>query len=230
MRACKQRFLHDMSGEVRGYQLDACSGPDGCPNRAVAWGDVYNRVEKALIGRQLKEFLKERVSGPLKAHHKFRVSISDCPNACSRPQVADLGLIGACRPGVSGEACSRCGACEEVCREKAILFERDAPVVDYGRCLSCGQCLAACPTGTLKEDSQGYRVLVGGKLGRHPRLGVELPGIHGLDDALERVESCLDYYQENCHKGERFGAVLGRTGLGPLILGIRRQVTSPQTP
>ena len=31
-------------------------------------------------------------------HHEFRVSLSACPNACSRPQIVDIGLIGAVTP------------------------------------------------------------------------------------------------------------------------------------
>ena len=66
-----------------------------------------NTVElKLLESENLKEFLKERVKGPLKLHHEFRVSVSDCPNACSRPQIVDLGLIGALRPGPGEGACT----------------------------------------------------------------------------------------------------------------------------
>ena len=63
----------------------------------------------------------------MKMHHEFRVSISDCPNACSRPQIADLGLIGARRPRVTDETCSQCGACVEVCREEAISLREGNP-------------------------------------------------------------------------------------------------------
>jgi dissimilatory sulfite reductase (desulfoviridin) alpha/beta subunit len=44
--------------------------------------------------------LKKIVRGSLRIHHEFRISISDCPNACSRPQITDIGLIGACHPVV----------------------------------------------------------------------------------------------------------------------------------
>lgn len=35
VRACKRRFLNKMEDEVKGYQLETCFGPSGCPNRAV---------------------------------------------------------------------------------------------------------------------------------------------------------------------------------------------------
>jgi dissimilatory sulfite reductase (desulfoviridin) alpha/beta subunit len=54
---------------------------------------------------------------------------------------------------------------------------------------------------------------VGGKLGRHPRLARELPGIHHLEEALKVVDQFLDHYQRYCLKGERFGEILERTGI-----------------
>ena len=216
VKTCQKRFLNQMEDEVKGYQVETCFGPTGCPNRAVAWDDLSRRIEDRIAQRNLKSFLKERVQGPLKIHHEFRVSISDCPNACSRPQIADLGLTGARQPKVSDAPCSQCGACVEICREGAISLNGAGPVVDFAKCLYCGQCLNACPTGTLLEDTRGYRIQVGGKLGRHPRLARELPGIHGLEETLCVVDRCLDHYQRYFQKGERFGEVLERTGLDEL--------------
>ena len=221
VKACQKRFLERMEDEVKGFQVETCFGPSGCPNRAVACDDLSKRVEERLSRRNLRGFLQDRVKGPLKLHHEFRISISDCPNACSRPQIADLGLIGARSPKVSDEACSLCGACVAICREQAISLGDKGPTVDAARCLACGQCIPACPTGTLQEEGRGYRVLAGGKLGRHPRLGEELPGIHDADEVLQIVERCLDHYQDHCRGGERFGEVLERSGGVELL--VRRE-------
>ena len=147
-------------------------------------------------------------------HHEFRVSVSDCPNACSRPQIADVGLVGASEPRVSKEACSRCGECVEVCREGAVSLPEDSPgpVVESRKCLFCGQCIEACPTGTLQEGRQGYRILVGGKLGRHPQLARPLEGIYEREEALAWLDRCLDFYQEHSQRGERLGEILNRVG------------------
>ena len=213
VRACQKRFLNRMEDEVKGFQVETCFGPTGCPNRAVNSDGLPERLEKNLSKRNLKAFLKERVNGPLKMHHEFRISISDCPNACSRPQIFDVGLIGACRPEVTDEPCTQCGACVESCKENAVFIEDDIPVVDDSKCLYCGQCTLVCPTGSLKEAQKGYRILVGGKLGRHPGLGTEMPGIHESKDALQMIDLCLDHYQRHCQNGERFGVILERTGL-----------------
>jgi len=212
VQACQQRFLNRMEEEVKGYQVETCFGPMGCPNRAFAADDFAARAESLLDRRQLKKLLEKRVPGTLKMHHEFRLSCSDCPNACSRPQIADIGLIGACRPAVTEEDCTECEACIESCREDAIELKDGRPVIDFEKCLDCGKCIGACPTGTLEEGEKGFRILVGGKLGRHPRLGFELPGIHGEDKALSIIEGCLDHYVRHCREGERFGEILERTG------------------
>lgn len=213
VRSTKEKFLNRMEDEVRGFQVESCFGQGGCPNRAVTGNDLPERIEKQLSKRDLKGFLKEKVNGPLKMHHEFRVSISDCPNACSRPQIADLGLIGASRPVISPEPCSECGECVKACREDAILLKDGAPVVDESRCLYCGKCISTCPTGTLREGEKGYRILMGGKLGRHPRLGTELKGIYDAGETLKIIDMSLDHYQDSCRKGERFGEVLENTGM-----------------
>jgi len=213
VRTCQKRILNHIEDEVKGFQLETCSGSTGCPNRAVNSDGLPERLEKNLSKRNIKSVLKERVNGPLKMHHEFRISISDCPNACSRPQIVDVGLIGACRPEVSDENCNQCGACIEICREDAITFQDSVPSVDYSRCISCGKCIETCPTGTLQEGDKGFRILVGGKLGRHPRLGTELSGIYEYNGVLHVFDWCLDHYQRHCQRGERFGEILERTGV-----------------
>ena len=209
---CKKRYLNRMDEEVRGYRVETCFGPSGCPNRAVISDGLPSEMEKRLSGRNLRALLQERVKGPLKLHHEFRVSISECPNACSRPQISDFGLIGACTPAAGSEPCSSCGACVEVCQEGAILLEDGAPRVDSSKCLGCGQCLKVCPSGTLIVQSRGHRVLLGGKLGRHPRLAQEAPGIHNPKEVMELLENCLDLHRQHCTRGERFGEILERLG------------------
>jgi anaerobic sulfite reductase subunit C len=215
VRTCQDRFLNRMEEEVRGYQVETCFGSSGCPNRAVIDEELLTRVEALLSEKDIKSLLKERVQGPLKMHHEFRVTISDCPNACSRPQIVDVGLIGACLPQITEEACSECGACVSACREDAIALQDGRLVIDVSKCLSCAQCVRVCPTGTLKEGKKGYRILVGGKLGRHPRLGRELEGIYSLEEALLIVERCTEVFRNESVSGERFGEILERTGIDP---------------
>jgi anaerobic sulfite reductase subunit C len=208
----QKRFLNEMDQEVKGFQVETCFGPSGCPNRAVDGEGMARELEQEILKRDLKSFLRERVQGPLKMHHEFRVSLSCCPNACSRPQIVDFGIIGVKLPKVTEEACSQCGACLEVCKEEAIQLEedRESPVIDFDKCLLCGQCITVCPSGTLREESQGYRVLVGGKLGRHPQLGKDLGKIFSKDEMFHMLNHHLDIYESHNQKGERLGEILNR--------------------
>ena len=224
VRACQQRYLNQMEEEVKGYQVESCFGASGCPNRAVAYDTLTGRIEELLARRDLKSFLKQRAGGSLKLHHEFRVSVSDCPNACSRPQIADIGLIGACKPGIGDLPCSQCEACAAACRENAISFQDQKPVLDTTQCVSCGRCVSVCPAGTLRETSRGYRVLAGGKLGWHPRLAFELPGIHIFDETVQIVGGGLDFYQAHCLRGERLGEILERVGTEEMMNSIIKKM------
>lgn len=211
---CQKRYLNNMEQEVEGYRVETCFGPSGCPNRAVTDEGIAERIEAMMATKDMRSFLKGKVKGPLKIHHEFRVSISDCPNACSRPQIADIGLIGASKPCPADRPCTHCGACVDACREDAINFPdaEEFPVIDYDKCVSCGKCCKECPTGTLQEGQQGWRILIGGKLGRHPRLGKDLGQIFSRDEALTTVEKAVDYYMACTLEGERFGEVIDRAG------------------
>ena len=55
--------------------------------------------------------------------------------------------------------------------------------------------------------------MLGGKLGRHPRLAHELKGIFSHDEALAVLDKVLDHYQSHCIGGERFGEIVERTGV-----------------
>jgi dissimilatory sulfite reductase (desulfoviridin) alpha/beta subunit len=206
VKATQARYLSGMHAEIKGYQIETCFGPSGCPNRAVISDALLARVEALIKSADLLSFLKSRVQGDLKFHHEFRATLADCPNACSQPQIKDIGIIGAAVPEITNEACSQCGACDAACSEKAVtLSGTDAPPrIDAIRCLNCGQCISACPTGTIAEAWSGYRVQIGGRLGRHPRLARELPGIFSEDQVIEILQACLEFFKTRSRHGERF--------------------------
>jgi dissimilatory sulfite reductase (desulfoviridin) alpha/beta subunit len=209
VKATQKRYLSGMSSEIKGYQLEGCFGPGGCPNRAHAGDDLSKRLEQLLKEADLLGFLKKNVNGDLKFHHEFRITFSDCPNACSQPQIKDIGIIGAVLPAVTDGKCSLCDACVASCAEEAVSInrEKEIPVINYALCLKCGKCVTACPTGTIASGKNGFRVLLGGKLGRRPRLARELSCILNDDKVFEIAKECITLYKGKSRGGKRFAEI-----------------------
>jgi anaerobic sulfite reductase subunit C len=220
VKATQARYLTSMSSEIKGYQIETCFGPSGCPNRAIISDRLVNQIEVDVKKEDLLGFLKQIVKGDLKFHHEFRITLADCPNACSQPQIKDIGIIGACAPVITDEPCSLCEACIEACKEDAISLdpEKEVPVIDDNLCLKCGKCMPVCPTGSLIEGKKGYRVQLGGKLGRHPQLAKELPGIYDENTVMEIVKDCLRFYKDNSKYGERLGQILTPADFEALVI------------
>ena len=81
----------------------------------------------------------------------------------------------------------------------------------------CGQCIDECPTGTIEIEKKGFRVQVGGKLGRHPQLAVELPGIFNKNKVIDIIAQCISLYKKHSKNGERLGSFIKKTDLNAII-------------
>lgn len=210
VKATQARFLMKMSSEIKGYRLDTCFGSSGCPNQANSVDRLLQKVEKLLEKEDLLDFLKQRVKGDLKYHHEFKVTLAECPNACSQPQIKDIGIIGAVVPMITDEECTRCEACVEECIENCISIDNitNGSAIDHDKCLKCGKCIKACPTGTIATKTKGFRIQLGGKLGRHPRLAQELEGVFSEDEVLAIIKRSVELYKEKSKHGERFAEIL----------------------
>lgn len=155
------------------------------------------------------EFLLDKTGGKPHAHQALRVSVSACANGCARPHIADFGLIRSETPEVQAENCISCGLCVEACPDNAVTVAAKSPaVIDYEACLSCGRCERACPTGVITATCSGYRILVGGRLGRRPKLAREIPGIRCLKDSVALFEDAIKAIMTNHEYGIRYGTIL----------------------
>lgn len=143
-------------------------------------------------------------------HQMFHLALAGCPNSCSRPQIKDFGVQGQAVPEV-GDGCSKCGACIDACAEAAISMAEEKAAIDRSVCLNCGQCARACPTKALQLNKVGYKVLAGGKLGRHPRLATELMAMATTEEVEVLLKRCVELFINEGRPGERFGSVLNRT-------------------
>lgn len=197
--------------------LESCRGvkPGGC-RFAPPLPEGFAEALEGLLARAPVPAGLAGLGRPLRHHERLRLSLCACPNGCARPHVADVGLVAVREVAVDAAACTGCGACRDVCPDGAITMEGDAAAMDAARCLGCGQCLAVCPAGAIAAGSTRFRVVIGGRLGRRPRLGLELR--HRLDGqaALGLVARCLDAHARLARPGRRFGDIVcpaGQPGL-----------------
>lgn len=217
----RARFLTKMEDEVAGFQVESCFGDGGCPRKAHGSRELQQKVSAFLEAEDIRGFLQERVKGKLKFHHELRVAFADCPNACSQPQIRDICIIGAMVPEMTEAGCTQCGACVVACAEHAVTLTDAGPIIDFGDCLVCGRCVKACKAGTLVGLRKGYRVLLGGRLGRHPRLAMELPGIYGEETVYEIVRHCVAGYKSRSTNGERFSRLFTEEDLHEVAVRFR---------
>jgi len=80
----------------------------------------------------------------------------------------------------------------------------------YEKCSLCGECIAACPTDTI-AGRRGYALHLGGRIGRHPKLGERFGGlVPGMDELFRAFHALLALYRAKGRRSERFGAMLDR--------------------
>ena len=209
----KRRHLKRLSEGVKGYSLEACFGSSGCDNAVAASADLIEDLENLLKQADLLTFLRSKLGDRLKLHHQLRVTVADCPNCCSQPQIKDIGIIGQARVTWKVEDCTGCGECTIACEESAILLEDGFLVgIDEELCVGCGACSRLCPTDAITTAANGYRVLVGGKLGRHPQLARDLAYDLDVEQVLDLIGVIVDFFKTTAKSGERLGAVINRVG------------------
>lgn len=179
--------------------------PAGCPNILLTpskWKDV---IEDWVKENDIQERLRTKIPGDkVLYHHKLRFSVSGCPNACSRPQIADIGLTGFVRPSVDEDECSVCGSCAEACPDTAITVDAAPPAFDYEKCMGCTQCRDVCPAGCISLTEPGARIMIGGRLGRHPHLARTVGEVEKPEDLIPFMKNVVWDFIENAHIDERF--------------------------
>lgn len=193
--------------------VNACQSElSNCPNVLIStseWKAAVDKwIEESGANERLRELVKE---DKVLFHHKLKVSIAGCPNGCSRPQIADIGIVGFVRPDVDSETCTTCGACEVVCPDAAISVDGAPPVFDRMKCQGCLQCRNICPHGAITLSKPRVKLLLGGKLGRHPHLAEPAGEAKTPEELAEKLEKLTAGYIAGSKPGERFANYWMRT-------------------
>ncbi|GFO97279.1 sulfite reductase subunit beta [groundwater metagenome] len=143
---------------------------------------------------------------------KIKFAVTGCPNACAKPQENDLGVMGILKPAINTEDCIGCGTCTFMCPEKAVVIEDDKAKIIWDKCNLCGACVGACPTYLITEEWKGYKIFVGGKIGKHPKLGKEFVDAISQEETIAIFRKIINWSKKNTNVGERFGDCLDRVG------------------
>ncbi|MCK5153401.1 MAG: 4Fe-4S binding protein [Spirochaetales bacterium] len=174
--------------------LTACQGEQrNCPNllvKSTKWESMTaDWLEKNKISEKLKKTINSK---KILRHHKISVVIAGCPNGCSKPYTANIGLVGFVKPDVEPDLCTACGECEIVCPDTAITVNGGPPVFDRDKCLGCIKCRDICPTNAISLSESGIRIFEGGKQGRHPKLGEIIAEKNTPDEVFEVLNKIFE--------------------------------------
>jgi dissimilatory sulfite reductase (desulfoviridin) alpha/beta subunit len=202
------------------FALTPCAGWQGrCPCSLEIDRNLASRLAAVGEAADFPAFYAARVKGPLRRHHYFTIALAGCPNACSQPQIADIGIIARRQPIVTREGCTGCKACVDACPDNAISVGGTPPLptINTAACVSCGRCITVCPSGTLAAGQNGYELQMGGMLGRHPQLARPVAHYLTADAVIDLVRHTITWYQNHCRSGERLGAVIKHAGLPALL-------------
>lgn len=188
--------------------IHACKGATGtCPHALGGTEPLIAGIDRLLASLGIGS--PDDAGTPAGAAHlRFSIGIAACPNACSRPQIMDVGFIRAEYPSIPADHCTGCGACVSACREGCLALRDGRIACAFATCVGCGACRKACPVEAIGPDRRGFRVLVGGRLGRHPRLATEHPGLFTVEQACDRLAVCLKAIASATRPGMRLAALL----------------------
>jgi dissimilatory sulfite reductase (desulfoviridin) alpha/beta subunit len=74
-------------------------------------------------------------------------------------------------------------------------------VLDESRCVQCGVCVRSCHFNLLKSAHSHFLITVGGRRGRHPKIGRNLLTVETGEQALFVIEKIVDWVYRRAWSG-----------------------------
>ena len=157
----------------------ACPGVERCKFANIDTISLAKKIDEKLFGKEM----------PV----KMRIALSGCPNACTSPMLNEIGVIGRVRPLRTPGLCTGCGSCVEYCKEKAIKIRNGISELTDDKCVQCGVCLQSCHFDLLKAEHRHFFITVGGRRGRHPRIGRQLLTVETEEQVILALQKIFDW-------------------------------------
>ena len=166
----------------------ACPGTSRCKFANIDTISLAKKIDAKLFGKEM----------PV----KMRIALTGCPNACASPMLNEIGVIGRVKPVRTKERlCTGCGNCVFYCKENAIKIRNGISVLDEDRCVQCGVCVTSCHYDLIKADHRHYLITVGGRRGRHPKIGRNLLTVGTEDQVMFVIEKIVDWVYRRAWSG-----------------------------
>ncbi len=165
----------------------SCPGTERCKFANIDTISLAKKIDAKLFGKQM----------PV----KMRIGLSGCPNACVSPMLNEIGVIGRIRPIRTEGLCTGCGSCVYYCKEKAIRIRNGISELNEEKCVQCGMCVKSCSFNLLKSLHTHYLITVGGRRGRHPKIGRELMTVETEEQVLFAIDKIIDWVYRRAWSG-----------------------------
>ena len=165
----------------------ACPGTERCKFANIDTIRLAKKIDTKLFGKEM----------PV----KMRIALSGCPNACTSPMLNEIGVIGRVRPLRTPGLCTGCGTCVHYCKEKAIVIRNGISELKEDRCVQCGVCIQSCHFDLLKAEHRHFLITVGGRRGRHPRIGRELMTVETEEQVIFAIEKIVEWVYRRAWSG-----------------------------
>ena len=150
----KRKFDYVGIHDCLSASLVGGGGPNECPYGCLGFGSCVKACPFGAISVR---------DGVARVDHELCVGCMKCADACPKhlivkvPYEADVTV--ACSSREKGASlrkycdigCIGCKICEKTCEHDAIHVIDNIAVIDYDKCISCGQCAPKCPRHLIRD-------------------------------------------------------------------------------
>ena len=196
----------------RTYELQTCRGFEGkCSFSLVKDTELTERIQNLIdnISSPQADISKKPYCS---SHKRIKIALAACPNACTMPQIKDFSINARLFPNEVTTDCNGCANCESACREQAISVTNNKAKISEEHCLGCGMCIKACPSSAITHQEPVFKILIGGRMGRHPKWAEEICTVHA-DKVCDTLNSFINKVVPELSPGERISELVNRLSL-----------------